>query len=104
MEVLFGNKITDYINKLPQEEQTGILSVIKPLKAKTKSEIEQLKETSVLSEEEEPVIYGYYMGDSKYALFGFRDKKTLVIVDIVRLVDKKIEFSALTPPETLNEE
>lgn len=104
MEVLFGNRITEYINKLPPEEQTSILSVIKPLKAKTKSEIKQLKETSVLSEEEEPVIYGYYMGDSKYALFGFRDKKTLVIVDIVKLVDNKMQFSALTPQEPSNGE
>lgn len=103
MNILFTDKVSGYINEIPQEEGLNILGKLIELKDDTKTEILERNETIQLSEGESTPIYAYYLDNHEYVIFGFKDRKNMLVLDIIKLIDNKIVSHTLKQEDEVAE-
>ena len=94
MEIFFVEKMQKYIKNIPQKNASDVLKTIKELENKTYEEIISSKRIITLSEKV-PTLYAYNISKTKYIVLGFKEKETIIILDVIKLIPKKeIEFLA----------
>lgn len=101
MKVLMTHRLYEAIEKLPVDKIKLFVNAIDKIEDLNKTEILKLDKIVKLSKEGEKELYAYEMGEPYYALFMFRPKKTMIILDIMKMVDRdSIEFLVSTKNET----
>lgn len=91
MKVLLSNKVSTYINNLPQDQNKSYIDKFKKLITKSKTEILNLEDIVDLSENESIKFYAYFISDGKYAVFAFNEKNNIIIVDLIELTNSGIK-------------
>lgn len=89
MKVIMTNDLSEALLKLPVEKIKSFINAIDGIKDLNKSEILALDKTIKLAEKNNTELYAYEISDPFYVLFAFLPKQTIILIDIMELIDGK---------------
>lgn len=97
MKVLMRNELSEALMKLPIDRIKSFISAIDRIKDLNKTEIIALDKTTKLFREGSVDFYAYEISYPYYVLFAFKPKKTMVLLDVMEIVDDdSINFLAFS--------
>lgn len=97
MKVLMTKELTEALEKLPIERIKSFISAIDRIKDLNKTEMLALDKTVKLSREGSIDFYAYEISDPYYVLFAFKPKKTMILLDVMEIVDgNSLKFLAFS--------
>lgn len=101
MKIKLTKDLSDALLKQPNEIVKKFIEAIDRIKDLNKTEILALDKTVVLTRVDNVDVYAYNLGGSMYVLFAFLPQKTMLLLDVIELVDgKELKFLALKKPSS----
>ncbi len=93
MKILMTKDLADTLLMQPENNLKIFISAINRIKDLNKTQLLALESIVPLSRKNNIDYYAYEISNAIYVLFTFRPKKTMILVDIMRLTDDgKLEF------------
>ena len=97
MKVLMTKELSEALEKLPVDRIKSFIHAIDRIKDLNKTEILALDKTVKLSKEGSIDFYAYEISDPYYVLFAFKPKKTMILLDVMEIVNgDTLKFLALS--------
>lgn len=99
MKVLLSNKLSIALINSGKEVSSQFIRDVEELEKMSREEILDSNSVMLLESRDGIDLYVFYAGDSRYYLFAFKNKRTIVVMDAMELKDKKLKsiaYSELT--------
>lgn len=91
MQVYVSKAFSEAVANCPKKDMKLFIDRVNTLKCMSKTEIITSDQVVSLFKDKDIVLYAYHIRDEVYALFAFNEKKDVVILDEVKLINDKIE-------------